>query len=127
MLRALSRCLPPPRWRHSCHPAWQPPAALLQPRLNLTLVAQGPPDALATSAVATLGDFTLTAAPTIDLNTGTASGPVTLRNPDAIAAATIFHLNHGLAWPGAGSISLRAEHAGLAHAIRPAGFRPVLR
>jgi uncharacterized protein involved in outer membrane biogenesis len=90
-------------------PAWQPPAALLQPRLNLNLVAQGPPDALATSAVATLGDFTLTAAPTIDLNTGTARGPVTLRHPDAIAVATIFHLNHGLAWPGAGSIALRAN------------------
>ncbi|HTJ91141.1 MAG TPA: AsmA-like C-terminal region-containing protein [Acidocella sp.] len=89
--------------------AWRPPLALLQPRLNLTLVAEGPPGALATSAVATLGDFTLTAAPTIDLNTGTASGPATLRNPDAIAAATIFHVNHGLAWPGAGSLSLRAR------------------
>jgi hypothetical protein len=88
---------------------WRPPLALLQPRLNLNLAAEGPPDALATSAVATLGDFTLTAAPTIDLTTGTASGPVTLRNPDAIAAATVFHIYHGLAWPGAGSISLRAN------------------
>jgi uncharacterized protein involved in outer membrane biogenesis len=90
-------------------PRLQPPAALLQPRLNLTLFAQGPPDALATSAVGRLGDFSLTAAPTIDLATGTASGPLTLRHPDAIAAATIFHLPHSLAWPGAGSISLRAD------------------
>jgi AsmA-like C-terminal region len=89
--------------------AWQPPLALLQPRLNLSLVAEGPPSALATSAVASIGDFTLTAAPTIDLNSGTANGPVTLRNPDAIAAATLFHLSHGLAWPGAGSLSLRAN------------------
>ena len=51
-------------------PAWQPPAVLLQPRLNLTVFAEGPPNALATSAVATLGDFTLTAAPTIDLTKG---------------------------------------------------------
>ena len=90
-------------------PAWQPPAALVQPRLHLNLVAQGPPDALATSAVATLGDFTLTAAPTIDLTTGAARGPITLRHPDAIAAATIFHLNHGRAWPGPGSMALRAN------------------
>ena len=73
------------------------------------MFAQGPPDALATSAVGRLGDFTLTAAPTIDLATGTASGPLTLRHPDAIAAMTIFHLPHSLAWPGAGSISLRAD------------------
>ncbi len=89
--------------------SWRPPAALLQPRLNLSLAAEGPPGALAASAVATIGDFTLTAAPTIDLTTGTANGPVTLRNPDAIATATMFHLNHGLAWPGAGSLSLRAD------------------
>ena len=34
---------------------------------------------------------------------------LTLRNPDAIAATTLFHLPHGLAWPGAGSLSLRAD------------------
>ena len=90
-------------------PGLQPPAALLQPRLNLTLVAQGPPNALATSAVARLGEFSLTAAPTINLLTDTASGPLTLRNPNAIAAAAIFHLDHSLAWPGAGSIALRAD------------------
>ena len=89
--------------------SWRPPTALLQPRLNLSWAAEGPPDALATSAVASLGDFTFTAAPTIDLNTGTASGPVTLRNPDTIEAATMFHLEHDLAWPGAGSLSLRAN------------------
>ena len=88
---------------------WQLPLDLLQPRLNLSFAAAGPPAALATSAVASLGDFTLTAAPTIDLNTGTANGPATLRNPNAIAVATLFHLNHGLSWPGAGSLSLRAN------------------
>ena len=81
--------------------SWRPPAALLQPRLNLSLAAAGPPGALAASAVATLGDFTLTAAPTMGLTTGTANGPLTLRNPDAIATAAMFRLNHGLAWPGA--------------------------
>jgi len=88
--------------------SWHPPLALLQPPLNLALTADGPPGALATSAVGTLGDFAFTAAPTVDLNAGTASGAVTLRHPDAIAAAALLHLPHGLAWPGAGSLSLRA-------------------
>lgn len=90
-------------------PSWRPPLALLQPPLNLAVAAGGPPGALATSAVGTLGDFALTAAPTIDLTAGTASGPVTLRHPDAIAAAALLHLPHSLAWPGAGSLSLRAD------------------
>jgi uncharacterized protein involved in outer membrane biogenesis len=90
-------------------PSWHPPMALLQPPLNLALTAGGPPGALATSAVGTLGDFAFTAAPTVDLNAGTASGAVTLRHPDAIAAAALLHLPHGLAWPGAGSLSLRAD------------------
>ena len=88
---------------------WQPPAALVQPRLNLAIFARGSPAALATSLVATLGDFTLTAAPVINLTAQTAAGPLSLRHPDAIRAFTIFGMNRGLAWPGAGSISLRAD------------------
>ncbi len=109
MRRALSPCLPQPPWRRFCPRHGSCLLDLLQPRLNLSFAAAGPPAALATSAVASLGDFTLTAAPTIDLNTGTANGPATLRNPNAIAVATLFHLNHGLSWPGAGSLSLRAN------------------
>ena len=87
---------------------WQPPSALMQPRLNLAIFAQGPPTALSTSTIATLGDFTLTAAPVIDLSQQSATGPLTLRHPDAIAAFKIFGLDQGLAFPGAGSIALRA-------------------
>jgi uncharacterized protein involved in outer membrane biogenesis len=88
--------------------AWQPPAALLQPRLSVTFVAQGPATALATGAIATLGDFTLTASPLINLTQHTATGPLSLRHPEAIAALNLFGLSQGLAWPGAGSIALRA-------------------
>jgi uncharacterized protein involved in outer membrane biogenesis len=87
---------------------WQPPTALAQSRLNLAIFAQGPATALSTSTVATLGDFTLTAAPVIDLSRQSAIGPLTLRHPNAIAAFKIFGLDQGLAFPGAGSIALRA-------------------
>jgi uncharacterized protein involved in outer membrane biogenesis len=89
--------------------SWQPPAALVQPRLTLTLAAQGPTTALATSMVATLGDFTLTAAPVINLAQSSATGPLSLRHPSAIAAFNLFSLSQGLSWPGAGSIALRAD------------------
>ncbi len=119
-------------------PSWQLPAALLQPRLHAALLAEGPGTALATSLVATLGDFTLTAAPVINLAQQSAAGPLSLRAPDAIAALKIFGLSHApampacnlpaivpisatgpaspcappaqnIAWPGAGSLSLRAD------------------
>lgn len=120
-------------------PNWQPPAALVQPRLHVEVFAQGPTTALATSLVATLGDFTLTAAPVINLAQQSATGPLSLRAPNAIAALKIFGLSHAaappvcnlpadppvaslgmdspcappagqiLAWPGAGSLSLRAD------------------
>jgi hypothetical protein len=89
--------------------ALRPPAAVTSPRLNLALFAQGSPNALATSLVATLGDFTLTAAPVLNLSNQTASGPLTLRHPSAIAAFKIFGLDAGLPWPGPGSIALRAD------------------
>jgi AsmA-like C-terminal region len=121
-------------------PAWQPPAALVQPSLHFALFAQGPSTALATSMIATLGDFTLTAAPVINLAQQSATGPLSLRAPNAIAALKIFGFSHApatpppcnlppeplltstgvdsacappsgqtLAWPGAGSLSLRAD------------------
>jgi uncharacterized protein involved in outer membrane biogenesis len=89
--------------------AWQPPPALLAAPLAAFLVAAGPPGALQTSAILTLGGFTLTAAPLLDLQHGTAAGALTLRHPSAIAAMKLFGLNAGLAWPGAGSIALRAN------------------
>ncbi len=88
---------------------WQIPAGLLQPRLNATLFVAGTPASLTTSLVGRLGDFSFTAAPVIDLTKRNAAGPVSLRNPDAIAAFSLFGLSQGLVWPGPGSISLRAD------------------
>jgi hypothetical protein len=45
----------------------------------------------------------------IDLTRQSAAGAFTLRHPNAIAAFKAFGLNAGLAWPGAGSIALRAN------------------
>jgi hypothetical protein len=87
--------------------AWQPPAAIAQERLAAAISAAGPPDGLRGTATVTLGDFELTAAPVIDLTHATASGTLTLRHPSAIAAAKLFGLPGGLAWPGAGSLALR--------------------
>ncbi|NNM55750.1 AsmA family protein [Acidocella sp.] len=94
--------LAPASWPHL-------PAALVQPRLNLTLAARGPANALAASAVATLGAFTLTATPVINLIQPSASGAISLQHPSAIAVLNIFGLSQGLTYPGAGSISLRAD------------------
>lgn len=112
------------------------PAELLRPHLSLVLAAAGPPNALSTSAVATLGDFTLTAAPVIDLTKPSASGALSLRHPDAIAALKLLGLgggcsrmaplpgypfqggslpcsagvnDPGLAFPGPGALALRAR------------------
>ena len=112
------------------------PADLLRSHLNLLLAAAGPPSALATSAVAKLGDFTITAAPIINLTGQTLSGAVSLRHPNAIAAMKLLELSQGctrlasipgypfqggsqaclasandpaLAFPGPGSLSLRAR------------------
>jgi hypothetical protein len=87
---------------------WEPPPPLLQPRLNLNVGAKQTGNAIGVSAVATLGDFTITAAPVIDLASSKASGAVSFRHPNAIVALSLFGLNRGLAFPGAGSISLRA-------------------
>ncbi|MBU6448186.1 MAG: AsmA family protein [Rhodospirillales bacterium] len=71
------------------------PSGLLRAHLNLLVAAAGPPEALSTSAVAKLGDFTLTAAPVIDLTTPTLSGAVSLRHPNAIAAMKLLGFNQG--------------------------------
>jgi uncharacterized protein involved in outer membrane biogenesis len=91
--------------------AFQPPAAVTRPRLAAAISAAGPPDALATSASLTLGDFEITAAPVIDLVHGSAAGSLTLRHPSAIVALKLFGRPSGLAWPGAGSLSLSAGMA----------------
>ncbi len=91
-------------------PAWlRPPPALARAPLAFSFLAAGPADALATSASLTLGQISVTAAPVIDLTNQSASGAFTLRHPNAIAAFKALGLNAGLAWPGAGSISLRAS------------------
>jgi hypothetical protein len=89
--------------------AFRLPAALAQAPLTVSLLARGPATAIASSAVATLGGITVTAAPAINLAGLTAAGPLTLRHPDAIAALAAFGLKTGLAWPGAGSIGLTAN------------------
>ncbi len=91
--------------------AAQPPAAVTRPHLAAAISAAGPPGALATSASLTLGDFEITTDPVIDLVHGSAAGGFTLRHPSAIAALKLFGLPSGLAWPGAGSLSLRAGMA----------------
>jgi uncharacterized protein involved in outer membrane biogenesis len=88
--------------------SYQPPTAISRLRLAAAISAAGPPTALAATANVTLGDFALTAAPVIDLTSGSAVGAVTLRHPSAIAALKLFGLQSGLAWPGAGSLGLRA-------------------
>lgn len=85
------------------------PAVLLHAPLTLAAAAAGPPGALRISAVGSLGDISVTASPVIDIPAETAIGPITLRHPDAIAALAPFGVNAGLAWPGAGSIALRAD------------------
>ncbi|WP_298283574.1 AsmA-like C-terminal region-containing protein [Acidocella sp.] len=91
-----------------------PPPALLKNRFSLVFAAGGPPSALATSAVARLGAFTLTAAPVLDLGAMSAQGPLTLRNPSADAALGLFGVSQGVLFPGPGSLGLRARFT-LAH------------
>jgi uncharacterized protein involved in outer membrane biogenesis len=89
--------------------SWQPPASLARAPLSMAVLAEGPATALATNMVATLGPVSLTAAPVLNITARTAAGPLTLRHPNAIAALRAFGLDAGLAWPGAGSIALRAD------------------
>lgn len=89
--------------------AWAPPAPVLAQRLTLALAARGPANALATSLVLGLGNFTATAAPVLDLVHGSATGAVSLRHPEAIVALKLFGLGQGIAFPGPGSLALRAD------------------
>ncbi len=88
---------------------FQPPPALTNAPLALSFVATGPANALATSASLKLGPVSITAAPNIDFMHQTAQGAFSLRHPDAIAVFKAFGVDAGLAWPGAGSIALRAN------------------
>jgi len=88
---------------------WQPPAALASTKLAAFLLAAGPVKNLATSLNVSLGDIDAFAAPVLDLTKLTATGPLLLRAPSAINLFKTLGLNAGLAWPGAGSVSLRAD------------------
>jgi len=90
---------------------FQPPPAVMSAPLAAGILAAGPQAALRASATLTLGDFAASATPTINLPAGTATGPFTLRHPSAIAALKLFGLKADLGWPGAGSLSLRANLA----------------
>lgn len=114
---------------------WPLPAHLLTPHLNLEAAFAGPPTALSGSAVMKLGEMTLTAASTLNLDTLSAAGTLSLRAPDAISLFKTITLidgcsymaplpgypfqdvplpclaranNPGLEFPGPGSLSLRS-------------------
>ncbi len=87
---------------------WRPPASFTAAPLALSLLAAGPVTSLATSFTLGFGAIAITGAPVIDLTHDTATGAFTLRHPSAIAAFKSLGLPAGLAWPGAGSIALRA-------------------
>jgi len=78
-------------------------------KLSAFLLAAGPPAHLATSLTLTLGDINAFAAPVLDLTKFSAAGSLLLRHPSAIALFRTLGLNAGLAYPGAGSVSLRAD------------------
>lgn len=85
------------------------PQTFLNEPLALSITAAGATDALATNAAATLGEFSISASPVINLAKFSLTGPVTFRHPSAIAALKLFGINSGLAWPGAGSVSARTD------------------
>ncbi len=114
----------------------QLPAGLWRHPLSLLLAAAGPPNALAASATAKLGDFTITAAPVVNLVKLSASGAISLRHPNAITALKLLGFSQGcasmaplpgypfhgggepclakandpaLGFPGPGALSLRAR------------------
>ncbi len=102
---------------------WVPPTALTAGRLSLLFAAQGPANALAASAVANLavqgkdpssgksadvGTLTITASPVVDLIHQSATGAVSVQFPEAIRLARLLGLNADAAFPGPGSLSLRA-------------------
>jgi uncharacterized protein involved in outer membrane biogenesis len=88
---------------------FRPPPTLAGGKLSAFLLAAGPAAHVATSLTLTLGDINAFAAPVLDLTKLTAAGPLLMRHPSAIALFKALGLNGGLAWPGAGSISLRAD------------------
>jgi hypothetical protein len=81
----------------------------------LAAAAAGKLTALHTGVSLHLGDLRIGARPVVDLLEGTASGPLSLRAPRAttllreIGGASLLSADHGLTWPGPGSISLRAR------------------
>jgi uncharacterized protein involved in outer membrane biogenesis len=85
------------------------PQAVLNEPFALSIAAAGATNALATNLAATLGEFSISASPVINLAKFSLAGPVTFRHPSAIAAFKLFGGNGGLAWPGAGSVSARAD------------------
>jgi len=90
-------------------PRWQPPPGLSGAKLAAFLLAAGPPSQLTTSLNFSLGDISAFTAPVLNLTKLTAAGPLLLRTPSAINLFKTLGLNAGLAWPGAGSVSLRAD------------------
>lgn len=84
-------------------------------RFAVGLAAAGPVNALHAGITLHLGNLRVATTPTVNLATGHAAGPLTLRAPNAAAlirslgGTSLLGARSGLGWPGPGSASLRAS------------------
>ena len=98
--------------------AWRATPAFWHGPAKLEVQADGPQDALATSARLALADAHLGARPTINLHSGAWTGTLTLHHPGARRLIAMLGLSERLgvpglpAWLGDGSLSLVAHLAG---------------
>jgi uncharacterized protein involved in outer membrane biogenesis len=92
--------------------------------LTATLTAAGPPEALAVSMRASLGDLDLSAEPEMDLDHDHWRGAVTLRHPSAARLLGSLGYGDAAAWLGEGSLSVVADAAsdGSSWALAPVTF-----
>jgi uncharacterized protein involved in outer membrane biogenesis len=106
-----------PAWLRSDSAVWDEPLAA-------TVTATGPPNALAISFQASLGDLDVSAQPLMDLVHDHWQGPVTLQHPSAARLLRSFGYSDSAAWLGEGSLSVVADAAsdGSSWALAPLTF-----
>jgi uncharacterized protein involved in outer membrane biogenesis len=92
--------------------------------LAATVTASGPPDALAVSLQASLGDLDVSAQPLLDLVHDHWRGPVTLQHPSAARLLRRLGYSDAADWLGEGSLSVVADAAsdGSSWALAPVTF-----
>jgi hypothetical protein len=92
--------------------------------LAATVTAGGPPDALAVSLQASLGDLDVSAQPVMDLVHDHWQGAVTLQHPSAARLLRSLGYSDAAAWLGEGSLSVVADAAsdGSSWALAPVTF-----